>query len=512
MIKRVIELGKKVIVLIPEIALTYQTVNRFYSEFGDRISIMNSRLSSGERYDQYLRARNGEIDIMIGPRSALFTPFDDLGLIIMDEEHESSYKSDSSCKYHAREVAIKRAQIEGASVVLGSATPSLEAYYRALNGEYTLYEMSKRAVKDALLPDVHIVDLREELKARNKSIFSRKLYELIEDRLRKKEQIMLFINRRGYSGFVSCRSCGYVVKCPHCDISLTYHNTKLNNRAYKSDSNGKLVCHYCGYESAVLNNCPECNSDYIALFGTGTQKIEETVKKTFPSARVLRMDADTTSGKEGHKSILAKFDKKEADILVGTQMIVKGHDFSNVTLVGILAADLSLNTNDYRAAERTYQLITQAAGRAGRGDKKGEVVVQTYRPMHYSITTAAKSDYKEFYDKEIAYRALMKYPPVSDVMVMLMVSKDYDILECMSKDAVNIIKNLDCYSDEISIIGPADAALAKANDYYRKVLYLKSSSYNELVKIKDIVEVWARDSVEYKKCTMYIDFNPLNIY
>ncbi|MBE5934911.1 MAG: primosomal protein N' [Lachnospiraceae bacterium] len=512
MIKKVLEVGKKVIVLIPEIALTYQTVNRFYSEFGDRISIMNSRLSSGERYDQYLRARNGDIDIMIGPRSALFTPFENLGLIIMDEEHESSYKSDTSCKYHAREVAIKRAEIEGASVVLGSATPSMEAYYRAMNREYTLFEMTKRAVASAILPKVHIVDLREELKARNKSIFSRKLYELIDDRLRKKEQIMLFINRRGYSGFVSCRSCGYVVKCPHCDVSLTFHNTKISNRAYKNDSNGKLVCHYCGYETGVLNTCPECNSDYIALFGTGTQKIEELVKRTFPAARVLRMDADTTHGKEGHQQILSQFDKKEADILVGTQMIVKGHDFANVTLVGILAADLSLNTNDYRAAERTYQLITQAAGRAGRGDKLGEVVVQTYRPMHYSITTAAKSDYKGFYEKEINYRELMKYPPAADIMVLLMVAKDYELVDKMSKETVSIIKNLDCYSDEISIIGPADASLSKAKDFFRKVLYLKSSNYVDLVKIKDIVEKWSRDSVEYKRCTMYIDFNPINIY
>lgn len=520
MIKKVIECGKQVIMLIPEISLTYQMVIRFYSEFGDRISIMNSRLSAGERYDQYLRAKNGDIDIMIGPRSALFSPFNNLGLIIMDEEHESSYKSDSVPKYHARDVAIQRAKMENASVVLGSATPSVESYYKAMNGEYKLFTMTKRAKDNAYLPEINVVDLREELKARNKSIFSRKLYELIIDRLNKKEQIMLFINRRGYSGFVSCRSCGYVMKCPHCEVSLTYHNTKYEDNTLRNSHDnsanelpfGKLVCHYCGYERPNVDKCPECGSDYIALFGTGTQKIEDLVKKTFPGARVLRMDADTTHGKTGHQDILSKFDKNEADILVGTQMIVKGHDFPNVTLVGILAADLSLNTNDYRAAEKTFQLVTQAAGRAGRAGKPGAVVIQTYRPMHYSIQACLNSSYEEFYDKEIGFRNIMKYPPVADIMVVLMVSKDEDDVARMSVDIIKQIKIDNNYSDEIKIIGPADASLSKANDYYRKVVYLKSENYRDLVEIKDNIEKWSRDSVEYRKCMVYVDFNPQNVY
>ena len=520
MIRKVIATGKQVIMLIPEISLTYQMVVRFYSEFGDRISIMNSRLSAGERYDQYLRAKNGDIDIMIGPRSALFTPFSNLGLIILDEEHEGSYKSDSVPKYHAREVAIQRASMENSSVVLGSATPSIESYFRAMNGQYKLFTMSNRANEKAYLPEINVVDLREELKAKNKSIFSRKLYELILDRLNKKEQIMLFINRRGYSGFVSCRNCGYVMKCPHCEVSLTYHNTKYEDKTLRDshDKNqgqlpfGKLVCHYCGYERANVDKCPECGSDYIALFGTGTQKIEDMVKRTFPTARVLRMDADTTHGKTGHQDILSKFDKNEADILVGTQMIVKGHDFPNVTLVGILAADLSLNTNDYRAAEKTFQLITQAAGRAGRAEKPGNVVIQTYRPMHYSVQASLHSDYREFYEKEIGFRNMMKYPPVAEIMVILMVSKDSDEVIKMSNDIINQIKNDIHYSDEISIIGPADASLSKANDYYRRVVYLKSDSYKELVGIKDNIEKWSRDSIEYRKSMVYIDFNPQNVY
>ena len=352
-ISQVIARGRQVIVLIPEIALTYQTVNRFYDRFGDRVSILNSRMSDGERYDQSLRAKNGEIDIIIGPRSALFTPFKNLGLIIIDEEHEGSYKSEITPKYHATMVARKRAELNNAFVILGSATPSLESYQKGISGEYKLFSLTKRA-KEAALPKIWIVDLREELKEKNRSIFSRKLKELIMDRLEKKEQIMLFINRRGFSGFVSCRSCGHVMKCNHCDISLTYH------------IQGKLLCHYCGYEEAMPKICPACGSKYIASFGTGTQKVEEMVRREFPEARVLRMDTDTTKNKGGHQKILEAFAEHKADILVGTQMIVKGHDFPLVSLVGIIAADLSLYAGDFRAAERTFQLLSQAAGRAGR--------------------------------------------------------------------------------------------------------------------------------------------------
>ena len=403
-IKQVVKSGKQAIVLIPEIALTFQTVLRFYNHFGDRVSILNSRMSAGERSDQFERAKSGLLDVMIGPRSALFTPFPNLGVIIIDEEHEAAYKSETVPRYHARETAIARAQMCGARVVLGSATPSVESYDRAKQGQYRLFEMKER-VSARPLPSVYTVDLREELRNGNRSIFSDKLRELITDRLEKKEQIMLFINRRGVAGFVSCRSCGEVIKCPHCDVSLNLHN------------NGKLVCHYCGYEQPMVKECPSCGSPYIGGFKAGTQKIEEMVKRQFPTARVLRMDLDTTRKKGGYEEILSAFANGEADILIGTQMIVKGHDFPNVTLVGVLAADLSLHISDYRAAERTFQLLTQAAGRAGRGHRQGEVVIQTYQPEHYSVVTAAEQDYKAFFEQEIFLREMMHYPPKWHMLV-----------------------------------------------------------------------------------------------
>ena len=371
MIDRVLKEGGQAIVLIPEIALTYQTVMRFYGKFGDRVSILNSRMSQGERFDQMERVKAGEVDVMIGPRSALFTPFPNLGLIVIDEEHETTYKSEQVPRYHARETAMMRGKMEGASVVLGSATPSLEAFYGCKRGRIKILELKNRATLQEL-PEVYVEDMRKEMKAGNRSILSDHLKELMEERLEKKEQIMLFLNRRGYAGFVSCRACGYVVKCPHCDVSLSAHK------------NGKMVCHYCGYEEPQVNLCPSCGSPYIGGFKAGTQQIEELVKRQFPSARVLRMDMDTTKAKDGHEKILETFANEEADILIGTQMIVKGHDFPNVTLVGILAADMSLYSNDYRAGERTFQLLTQAAGRAGRGSSKGEVIIQTYSCLLYT--------------------------------------------------------------------------------------------------------------------------------
>lgn len=503
MIAEVIKQNKQVIMLIPEIALTYQTVMRFYNRFGDRISIMNSRLSQGERYDQYLRAKNGDIDIMIGPRSALFTPFNNLGLIIIDEEHEGSYKSETPPKYHAREVAIQRANMLDASVVLGSATPSLEAYTKALSGEYKLYTLKERA-NTSELPNVWIVDLREELKNKNKSIFSIKLKELITDRLDKKQQIMLFINRRGYAGFVSCRSCGHVMKCNHCDVSLTSHN------------NGTLVCHYCNHEEKMPTACPVCGSKYIATFGTGTQKVEEYVKKEFPGARVLRMDTDTTSSKDGHEKLLSAFANQEADILVGTQMIVKGHDFPNVTLVGIIAADLSLYANDYRASERTFQLLTQAAGRAGRGKEKGEVVIQTYNPEHFSIQTSSTNDYEEFYKQEILYRRVMKYPPASNILVVLVTSRDDKKADMGAKLLSGAIESVIGEAEEVksqfSVIGPANASLSKANDIYRKIIYVKHEDYNTLKKIKNYLEGYIDYSEHFKGCSVQFDFNPMSSY
>ena len=363
LIEKVVAEGRQVIVLIPEIALTYQTLLRFYTRFGDRVSVINSRLSQGERYDQFERAKRGEIDIMIGPRSALFTPFSRLGFIIIDEEHEGTYKSENMPRYHAREVAIRRAQMCHASVLLGSATPSVESYDKAKTGEYRLLTLTRRAGNQPL-PQVTITDMREELREGNRSVFGRHLKEQIEDRLAKQEQVMLFLNRRGYSGFVSCRSCGAVMKCPHCDVSLSVH---------RKGGAARLVCHYCGYETAQVSRCPVCGSGYISEMKAGTQQIEELTRKTFPGARVLRMDMDTTKNKDGHAKILTEFAEHRADILIGTQMIVKGHDFRDVTLVGALAADLSLFAGDYRSAERTFQLLTQAAGRAPRGNGDPDV-------------------------------------------------------------------------------------------------------------------------------------------
>ena len=498
-IASVVEKKQQVILLIPEIALTFQTVMRFYQRFGDRISIMNSRMSQGERYDQSQRAKNGEIDIMIGPRSALFTPFQKLGLIIIDEEHENSYKSESPPKYHAVEVAIKRAELEEASVILGSATPSLESYEKAKRGEFKLYTLTKRA-KEAKIPKIWVVDLREELKMKNKSIFSYKLKDLIEDRLAKKEQIMLFLNRRGYAGFVSCRSCGYVMKCPHCDISLTSHNS------------GKIICHYCGYEEVLPKNCPSCGSKYIAAFGTGTQKVEELVKRDFPSARVLRMDNDTTKTKDGHEKILSAFADHKADILVGTQMIVKGHDFPRVTLVGIIAADLSLYAGDFRAGERTFQLLSQAAGRAGRGAVSGEVVIQTYHPEHYSIITAANGNYEEFFEQEMLYRKLMQYPPAAHILLVLITSKEEDKALAAAVHLGKVVSELQKREEGAQVIGPAPATLSKVNDIYRRVLYIKHREYAYLINVKNYLEGYFSYSEHFEGCNLQFDFNPMSSY
>ena len=495
MISRVISEGMQVIVLIPEIALTYQTVMRFYGRFGNRVSIINSRLSAGERYDQFERARGGDIDIMIGPRSALFTPFSRLGLIIIDEEHEGAYKSEVVPRYHAREVAVKRAQMQNASVVLGSATPSLEAYTKALRGEYRLFSLHTRAKADSRLADVAVVDLREELKDGNKSIFSRRLQQMIGDRLEKKEQIMMFINRRGYANFVSCRSCGEAIKCPHCDVTLTLHK------------DNRLVCHYCGYSIPMPDKCPSCGSPYIANFGVGTQKIEMMAKKMFPQARVLRMDLDTTSKKGGHEEILSAFAEGDADILIGTQMIVKGHDFPDVTLVGVLAADLSLYTPDYRAAERTFQLLTQAAGRAGRDARHGDVIIQTYNPEHYSIVTAAEQDYETFYHQEMAYRRLMKYPPVNVLFTVQMASKsEAALVEAADRLAAHITPQAD--EEKVQMIGPVDASVYKINDIYRKILYLKQENYDILIKIRDNIDCFQQEKSEiFKGVVVQYDFS-----
>lgn len=504
LIAHVLAQGKQAIVLIPEIALTYQTVMRFYNRFGDKVSIMNSRLSAGEKFDQFERAKKGDISIMIGPRSALFTPFQKLGLIIIDEEHESSYKSETLPRYHARETAIERARMCGASVVLGSATPSVESFYKAKQGEYELLELTQR-VAEKELPRCYVVDLREELRMGNRSILSNQLQELMEERLAKKQQIMLFLNRRGVSGFVSCRSCGHVIKCPHCDVSLSQHN------------NGRMICHYCGYEEPESKVCPSCGSKYISGFKAGTQKIEEIVKQRFPQARVLRMDFDTTRNKEGYEHILSAFSNQEADILIGTQMIVKGHDFPNVTLVGVLAADLSLYVSDYRATERTFQLLTQAAGRAGRGKEPGEVVIQTYQPEHFAVLTAQEQDYEAFYNQEIAYRKMLRYPPIYHMLVVLCASKEENIATESAKLLAEFLKEQEpalgrgvSLAERVYLVGPADAAVAKVNDIYKKVIYLRGADYQKLVQIKDAIERFVTDNAAYKNTIVQFDFNPMN--
>lgn len=471
LIDGVLREGKQAILLIPEIALTYQTVMRFYRRFGDRVSILNSRMSAGERYDQFLRAKRGEVSIMVGPRSALFTPFSDLGIIIIDEEHETSYKSETAPRYQTSGVAAMRAQMCKASLVFGSATPSLETYYDVQEGRCRLYQLSGRAVEHAVLPQVEIVDMREELEAGNKSILSRSLASQIAERLARGEQTMLFLNRRGYSGFISCRACGKSIHCPHCDVSLTLHR------------NGSLRCHYCGYETRAPRLCPSCGSRYIAGFGIGTQKVETMVASMFPEARILRMDADTTSQKGGHEKILSAFAEEKADILIGTQMIVKGHDFPKVTLVGILAADLSLNTPAYDSAERTFHLLTQAAGRAGRGNLPGNVVIQTYCPDHYSIRTAAAQDYNAFYEEEILNRKMLHYPPVYSMMTILFSSKDEKAAERAARSCAAQIEGY-----AVERIGPCDAAVSKIKDVYRKVLYVRHKERKVLVHMKNRLE------------------------
>ena len=493
LIETVLDQGQQAIILIPEIALTYQTVRRFYARFGEKVSVINSRQSQGERYDQFKRARRGEVQVMVGPRSALFTPFANLGLIVIDEEHESSYKSENSPRYHARETAVERARLEHARVVLGSATPSLEAYHKAMEGTYGLVKLQSR-YQDRPMPQVSVVDLREELKAGNRSVLSRKLKEAMKDRLEKREQIILFLNRRGYAGFVSCRSCGQVMKCPHCDVSLSEHN------------NGRLLCHYCGYETVKPQACPVCGSPYIGGFKAGTQQIEKVVKEAFPGVRTLRMDFDTTRMKGSYEKILSAFASHEADVLIGTQMIVKGHDFPDVTLVGIVAADLSLNAEDYRCSERTFQLLCQAVGRGGRGNKPGDAAIQTYHPHHYSIEAAAVQDYEAFYQEEMSYRMLLDYPPASHMMAVLGSCPEEELL-------VQAMHYLELYihrvykEKDLHVIGPAYASVGKVKDIYRQVIYLKHEKQETLVRIKDQLEKYIEINSGFRKLYIQFDFS-----
>ena len=510
-VEEMVRRGRQAIVLIPEIALTYQTLLRFYRRFGSRVSVMNSTLSPGEKYDQCERAKNGEIDVIIGPRSALFTPFPKLGVIIMDEEHENSYKSEATPKYHARETAARLAGMSGASLVLGSATPSMEAYYRAQSGEYKLYTLKER-LTGGQLPTVYTIDLRQELKQGNRSIFSRKLQELLADRLQKGEQSILFLNRRGYAGFISCRACGHVMKCPHCDVSLSEHK------------GGRLICHYCGYSEPKPSVCPKCGSRYISGFKAGTQQIEEKLRELFPNVRTLRMDGDTTKTKDSYEQILSAFSNREADVLIGTQMIVKGHDFPGVTLVGVLAADLSLGANDYRAGERTFQLLTQAVGRAGRGALPGEAVIQTYQPEHYAVTYAAGQDYEGFYNEEILYRELGGYPPAAHMLAVQIFarveSRGQSLAEALAEcvrgkmpaergQEMKDTAQTGGERDRMQIIGPAPAAIGRINDIFRFVFYVKSAKYDTLVKVKDVLEEKIQGE-QLRTEVVQFDFDPVN--
>lgn len=495
LVSEMIKQDKESIILVPEIALTPQMVERFKGRFGKDISVFHSKLSDGERYDEWLRVKMGKVKVAIGARSAIFLPFKNLGLIVIDEEHEGSYKSDSNPKYNAREIGELKCRIENCKLVLGSATPSIETYYRCNKGEIDLISIRNRA-DGAILPQVQIVDMREELLNNNKSIFSKSLYEAIEDRLSRKEQIILFLNRRGFSTFVSCRKCGYVFKCSNCDISLTYHS-----------NGGKLMCHYCGSSQSVPDTCPKCASKYVKYFGVGTEKVEQEIKKYFPSANTLRMDFDTTRGKNSYEEIYNTFKSGKADVLIGTQMVAKGLDFKNVTLVGVIAADLSLNLPDFRSAERTFQLITQVSGRAGRGEKKGEVIVQTYNSENYSIRYAAASDYESFYKEEIELRDNMEYPPFSDIILINMSSKNENLLIKNIQNVGIFLRNELEKNDKIKMLGPCPCEISKIKELYRWQIILKGKIDRQFGgNIRKIVYDLLKDV--YNDIRVSIDINP----
>lgn len=493
LIEQILREGKQAIVLIPEIALTYQTVSRFQKRFGSVISFLHSRLSEGEKYDQFRAARAGEITVMVGPRSALFTPFPNLGLVIIDEEHEESYHSESTPRYHARETAIKRAELIGAHVVMGSATPSLRAFYACGQGQFALFRLERRYGRKAM-PQTLCLDMKDELRAGNRSIISRRLHDEIALRLEKKEQSMLFLNRRGMLGFVSCRSCGHVEKCPHCDVSLTHHR------------NGRLICHYCGYEKPMVKICPACQSPLIGGLKAGTEMVENVLRKDFPKARILRMDMDTTKGKSGHDDILKAFAEGGADILVGTQMIVKGHDFPNVTLVGVLLADMSLNDSDYKSSERTFQLVTQAVGRCGRGEKAGLALIQSYDPEHYSLIHATAQDYDGFYEEEIAYRRMMHYPPSSYLAAIHGTSKNEALLDEGMSYLRKFLDRIDP-THKLGTIGPAPESVGKVKDVYRRVIYIRHSDEAMVLKAAEQTEKYIEANKGFEAITVQFDFH-----
>lgn len=485
---------KSSLILVPEIALTPQMIERFKGRFGKDVAVFHSRLSDGERYDEWYRVKNDQVKVVIGARSAIFLPFNDLGLIVVDEEHESSYKSDMNPKYNTIEVCEYLSFLKNCKVVLGSATPSVVSFYKALKGNYELIELKKR-VNNGELPNVSIVDMREELKSNNKTMFSRDLYLKIKDRLEKKEQIILFLNRRGFSSFVSCRSCGFVFKCNNCDISMTYHN------------NGYLVCHYCGNTEKMPKLCPKCGSNYVKHFGVGTEKLEEAVHHYFKEAKVLRMDVDTTRKKNSHEEIYNSFKSKEADILIGTQMIAKGLDFPDVTLVGVMAADMSLNLPDYKSSEKTFQLITQVSGRAGRGDKKGDVIIQSYSPKHYALTCARDNNYEEFFKREINVRKLMAYPPFDDLFLINLSAKGEIKVKIFAKKLEMYLRNILKEYDNIFIYEACPCSISKIKNVYRWQILIKGKLDLEVCsKIKKGVYELSKDV--YNEIKIGLDINP----
>ncbi|MFQ7298174.1 MAG: primosomal protein N' [Clostridium sp.] len=498
LVERVLLEGKSAIILVPEIALTPQMIERFKGRFGVNVALFHSKLSDGERFDEWFRVKEGKAKVIVGARSAIFLPAKNLGLIIIDEEHENTYKSEQNPKYQTKEVAEYLSDLKGCKVILGSATPSIETYYRALTGEMKLLELNSR-VDNKAMPPMKVIDMRNELKGGNKSLFSRELFIAIQERLKRKEQIILFLNRRGFSTFVSCRSCGYVFKCDECDISMTYHK------------NGLLICHYCGKTKREPRECPKCHSKYVKFFGAGTQRVEEEVKKYFNNVRILRMDVDTTRDKHSYERIYNTFKNGEADILIGTQMVSKGLDFKNVTLVGILAADMSINIPDYRAAERTFQIITQVAGRAGRGDKQGEVLIQTYTPQHYSLQYAVNYDYEGFYEKEFTVRAMMKYPPFGKLLLINGTSKKEELLKNFMHKITMMIKPLVESCLDIEILGPIPCMISKLKENYRWQIVIKGEFDSYFSKnIKEIL--YDENKNVYNDIRISMDINPNNLF
>ncbi|MEH7441010.1 primosomal protein N' [Bacillus sp. JJ1122] len=493
-IQEVLNNGKEAIVLVPEIALTPQMVTRFKERFGDYVAVMHSGLSAGEKYDEWRKIQRKEVKVVVGARSAIFAPFENLGIIIIDEEHETSYKQEENPRYHARDVAIQRARTYNCPVVLGSATPSLESFARAQKGRYTLLSLPKR-MNNQDLPSVEIVDMREELRTGNRSMFSVKLFEKLKDRIEKKEQTVLFLNKRGHSSFVMCRDCGYVMNCPHCDITLTYHRY-----------NEQMKCHYCGHEDRVPTICPECNSEHIRYFGTGTQKVEEELNKLLPEARVIRMDVDTTGRKGSHEKLLTAFQEGQADILLGTQMIAKGLDFPNITLVGVLSADTMLHLPDFRSSEKTFQLLTQVSGRAGRHQLPGEVVIQTYSPEHYSVELAGTQDYDRFYQQEMMVRKVHQYPPFYYLSLVTVSHQELmKVVSVTEKIAKFISSRL---SREAVVLGPVASPIPRINDRYRYQCLIKYKKEPDLNKaLKAILDHYQQEMGK-EGLQISVDLNP----